>query len=53
MMEPIPYQAEEVEVEAIPDETPEPLTEKPLELPSHDRKPPVDDDDAVQMTLEF
>jgi len=53
MIDPIPYQAEEIEVEAITDETPEPPTEKPLELPSHDRKPPIDDDDAVQMTLEF
>ncbi|KAF0195191.1 MAG: topoisomerase IV subunit A [Bacteroidetes bacterium] len=52
MLEPLPYQPEEEPEEPEEEEIPEPETESTVELPSKDRKPPIDDD-AVQMTLEF
>jgi topoisomerase IV subunit A len=52
MLDPLPYQPEEEEVETEVEEITEIPPEKPVELPSHDHKPPIDDD-AVQMTLEF
>jgi topoisomerase IV subunit A len=52
LLDPLPYQPEQDETEPNVDEIQETLPEKPVELPSHDHKPPIDDD-AVQMTLEF
>ena len=52
MLDPLPYQPEEEEAETVVEEITETVPEKPVELPSHDHKPPIDDD-AVQMTLEF
>ncbi|MHC1775560.1 MAG: DNA gyrase/topoisomerase IV subunit A [Lentimicrobium sp.] len=52
MLDPLPYQPEEEEAEEVVEEITETPPEKPVELPSHDHKPPIDDD-AVQMTLEF
>jgi len=52
MLDPLPYQPEEEPEEPVAEEIPEPEAETTVELPSKDRKPPIDDD-AVQMTLEF
>jgi hypothetical protein len=49
LLEPIPYTPPVEETE----ETEEDQPEKPITLPSQERKNHPDDDDVVQMTIEF